>query len=103
MAKLNDFKKVKYICEIYKGKRFYFRQEYLLEVLQWGEPRRITEETFLRRKNDGFPVEYRRIEHLPQCIIREMEDINTLIDMALDTRDETWFKELLEQRNELLS
>lgn len=102
MGGWNQFKKVKYICEIYQNKRFYFRQEFLRESLRWGEPRRISEETFLKRKSEGYEVEYRWITKLPLCIQRELEDISTLIDLALDTRDELWFRELIQMRKSLL-
>lgn len=102
MGGVNQFKKVKYICEIYQNKRFYFRQEFLRESHRWGEPRRISEETFLKRKNEGYEVEYRWINKLPVCIQRELEDISTLIDLALDTHDEQWFRELIQLRNSLL-
>lgn len=102
MGKLNQFKKVKYICEIYQNKRFYSRQEFLRESVRWGEPRRISEETFLKRKNEGYEVEYRWINELPLCIQRELEGIYTLIDLALETKDEQWFRELIQIRNSLL-
>ncbi|WP_164985214.1 IDEAL domain-containing protein [Ammoniphilus sp. CFH 90114] len=96
---LNDFKKIKYICEIYKERRFYYRQEYLVGSDRWGEPKQISEETFLKRKRDGFPVEYRHIDKLPPYILSQLQGLDSLIDLALDTKDEEWFRELVDRRN----
>lgn len=103
LGKLNHYNKVKYICEIYREKRFYLRQEYLRENVCWGQPRRISEETFLKRESDGFPVEYRFIDQLPSYIIEELEDLQALIDLALDTYDKEWFFELVQKREILLN
>ena len=99
---MNIYKKVRYYCSLYKDKKFYFRQEYLYELNGWGEPRRISPETFLKRKNEGFPVEYRRIDSLPTCILHDLKDIDTLIDIALDTKDKDWFLDLIQKRESLL-
>lgn len=99
---MDHFKKVKYICEIYKDKRFYYRQEYLGGSARWGEPKPISEDTFLKRQKDGYPVEYRLIQKLPPYIISQLEDLDALIDLALDTRDEEWFYELVKRRNSIV-
>jgi hypothetical protein len=99
---LNHFKKVIYICEIYKEQRFYYRQEFLLSGIRWGHPKPITERTFIKRRKAGFPVIYRFIDHLPPHIVRQVDDINALIDLALDTRDKAWFQQLVKKRKKLL-
>jgi hypothetical protein len=97
-----NYRKVKYFCELYKEKKFYFRQEFLQESGRWGEPRRISEETFLKIKSDGFPVEFRRIYKLPATIIRELQDIDDLIDLALALKNEQWFLELVAKRKSII-
>ncbi|WP_134702648.1 IDEAL domain-containing protein [Ammoniphilus sp. YIM 78166] len=98
---LNNVKKVIYICEMYRDKRFYYRQEYLTKLGRWGEPKPISEDTFLKRQDDGYPVVYKKIDKLPAFILEQLKDLDSLIDLALDTRDKDWFDELVSKRKEI--
>ncbi|MCK0471466.1 hypothetical protein [Halalkalibacter sp. APA_J-10(15)] len=57
---------VKYICHHYpSGNCYYYKSEIIthlswdcLDSLQWSTPRPITERTFLKRRKQGYKVEF---------------------------------------------
>ena len=53
-----------------------------------------------------FPFEHVGVMRRYQFVVQEPEitvaDINVMIDMALETKDEKWFHELIEQRNMMI-
>jgi hypothetical protein len=96
--------KVKYICEFDRKLRVkkYYKIQYLSELNMWGRKRPITEQTFLRRIAEGFESEYKQIKITKDIMRKILWDIDTLIDMSLDTKDKEWFVELSKQKNILL-
>ncbi|RXI99561.1 hypothetical protein DS745_15235 [Anaerobacillus alkaliphilus] len=67
---------VKYVCQKYpSGNCYYFKQEIIthdcwdnLNSLAWSAPRPITEETFLRQKQNGYKTEINYITKPPAKI-----------------------------------
>lgn len=93
--------KVKYICEIHEdlGIEKYYKQEYLSELNMWGLKRKITKETFLKRKREGYKTEYWKAV-IDQNLIKEfIVDVDSQIDLALMTDDKEWFMHLTHKRN----
>lgn len=96
---------VKYICEVHEdlGIEKYYKQVFLTEFEMWGVKRAVSKRTFSKRKNEGCKVEYWKSE-IDMNLIREfVKDIDSLIDLSLDTKDEQWFKRLVRKRNLLKS
>lgn len=101
---LDKYKKVIYICKTHKetGLQLYYRQEYLLEDIRWGEPRPVSKATFIRRVAEGYTTQYEEMKRLPDYIIQQLNEINNMIDLALDTKDKVWFDELIAKRKQIL-
>jgi hypothetical protein len=96
--------KIKYICEFNQelGVKKYYKIQYLNDLKIWGCKRPITEHTFIRRTTEGFEAEYKQIKLTKQTMKMVLEDVDTLIDMSLNTRDKDWFMELSKQKRILL-
>jgi hypothetical protein len=68
---------VRYICEEYpSGNRYYFKQELIThdswqkpESIAWSRPRPITEKTYVKQKEAGFPTQFHYIEKPPADIL----------------------------------
>lgn len=96
---------VKYICEVHEdlGIEKYYKQVFLTEFEVWGVKRAVSKRTFSKRKNEGCKVEYWKSEIDMNLINEFVKDIDSLIDLSLDTKDEKWFKRLVRKRNLLKS
>jgi hypothetical protein len=98
-------RKSKYICEYHDelGIEKYYKQNYLKEFGIWGAKYPVTHKTFVKRMIQGYPVEYNEaavnVELLKEFII----DIDSFIDLAIDTNDEEWFMKLSTKRNKLIN
>lgn len=96
---------VKYICEVDKdfGTEKYYKQVFLTELKMWGAKRTVTKKTFSKRKNEGCKVEYYKSE-IDMNLLKEYAiDINSMIDLSLDSKDEKWFYQLTRKLNLLKS
>lgn len=102
---LNDYKTPLYICEIhtFSKKKFYYKQEYLLDTFRYGTKRPISKETFVKRTKEGYKSKIIYIQNLPNEYIIKFNWINEKIDLALQIRDKNWFNELYRERQELLN
>lgn len=68
---------VKYICETYpSGNLYYYKIELIthdswnnIESLMWSAPRPISKDTFQKRKNEGYKIEYVKKKNQPAVII----------------------------------
>jgi hypothetical protein len=98
-------KKSKYICEYHDelGIEKYYKQNYLTEYDIWGAKYPITEKTFLKRMLLGYPVEYLEAAINVELLKEFILDIDSFIDLAIDTNDEEWFKHLAIKRNKLIN
>ena len=90
---------VKYICEVDGDCERYYKQVFLTEFEMWGAKREVTKQTFSKRKNEGCKVEYYKNEIDMNVIKESIRDIDSLIDLSLDTKDEKWFNRLVTRRN----
>jgi hypothetical protein len=90
----------RYICEqnVVLGIETYYKQFYLTEHQAWGVKKKITKATFKKREAEGRFVEYVE-EKFDFRIFKVMaSEIDSLIDLALMTKDEKWFMDLSRQR-----
>ena len=96
---------VKYICEVHEdeGTEKYYKQVFLTEFKIWGVKKAVTKQTFSKQKNAGYKVEYYKSEIDFNSLKEDAKDIDSLIDLALDTKDEKWFMQLTRKRNLLIS
>lgn len=92
---------VKYICEVHEdlGIEKYYKQVFLTEFEMWGAKRTVKRETFSKRKNEGYKVEYYKSEIDMNKIKDMVIDTRSMIDLSLDSKDETWFYQLTRQLN----
>ena len=92
---------VKYICEVDEdfGTEKYFKQVFLTELEMWGAKRTVTKKTFSKRKNEGCKVEYWKSEIDMNLIKEQIINTKSMIDLSLDSKDETWFYQLTRQLN----
>ncbi|MHB1681564.1 MAG: hypothetical protein ACYCYO_01870 [Bacilli bacterium] len=69
---------VKYLCEhhLASGRKRYFKQEIItdsnwreLDSLRWSAPRPITQRTFRRAMDAGYPVEIKYLKAQPAQIV----------------------------------
>lgn len=97
--------KVRYICIENKRLRekLYYRQEYLEEFAMWGRKRQVTLTTFRKKAKQGYEIEYKVSDVLPPNFLRQKNELDSLIDLALSTHDKAWFMELTERRNNLFA
>jgi hypothetical protein len=98
-------KKSKYICEYHDelGIEKYYKQNYLSEFDIWGAKYPVTHKTFVKRMIQGYPVEYNETAVNVDSLKEFIKDINSLIDLAIDTNDEEWFMKLTSKRNKLIN
>jgi hypothetical protein len=98
-------KKSKYICEYHDelGIEKYYKQNYLSEFDIWGVKYPITEKTFLKRMLQGYPVKYVEVTVNVELLKEFIVDIDSFINLAIDTSDKEWFMKLAVKRNKLIS
>jgi hypothetical protein len=98
-------KKSKYICEYHDelGIEKYYKQNYLTEYDIWGAKYPVTHKTFVKRMVQGYPVEYNEAAINVELLKEFIVDIDSFIDLAIDTKDEEWFKHLAVKRNKLIN
>lgn len=92
---------VKYICEVHEdlGIEKYYKQVFLTEFDMWGVKRAVSKRTFSKRKNEGCKVEYYKSE-IDMNLLKEYAiDINSMIDLSLDSKDKKWFYQLTRELN----
>jgi uncharacterized protein YpiB (UPF0302 family) len=93
--------KVKYICEVNKELNIeeYYKRVYLSELNVWGIKKKISKATFEKRKNEGYQVEYYKATIDFREVKGMIKDIDSLIDLSLQTRDKEWFHQLSKRKN----
>ena len=98
-------RKSKYICEYHDelGIEKYYKQNYLKEFGIWGAKYPVTQITFVKRMIQGYPVEYTEAKVNVELLKEFIKDIDSLIDLAIDTNDEEWFMKLSSKRNKLIN
>lgn len=102
---LNDYKTPIYTCEIhtFTKKKFYYKQEYLLDMFKYGTKRPISEKTYIKRKKEGFKTQIKYIYNFPFEYRLKLNWIDEKIDLALLTKDKEWFNELVEEKHKLIN
>jgi hypothetical protein len=98
-------RKSKYICEYHDemGIEKYYKQNYLKEFDIWGAKYPVTHKTFVKRMIQGYPVEYIEVAVNVELLKEFIIDIDSFIDLAIDTNDEDWFMVLSTKRNKLIN